>query len=341
MNFVPFYIPSLRIWIYGLFFFWLSGQICIKFLKRQNFVTSTQIHNKLPHIVFLICILVTVLRFNGLGDLDFGSKEMGEEIGMGGIAGRIANLLLICFPFIISIRLSHVFKIIISAILIVFLLSLGSKTWLMNGILAAIICLLFRNKIKLTFKSIGITAFILFACFYIYYSLNVNIDDSSDLTNFILRHFYFYLTSGILPMGEYCRLGSNGFDTNFSIPFLNIIALKLGFGNEVGHSQLTFITDLIHDRESNVFTFFGTLYISQSALGFIAYCILLGIWVYSVYFWANNKKNIFLQILSAYNLSILFFSWFNCGFGLLRIWEIALYCIVFYNISKYKMVIKN
>lgn len=339
LNFVDFYISSLWVWIIGLFFFWITGNISTILIKRENLKKSSKVNNYLPIIIFVFCAFLSTLKINSLGsNFDFGSKELGVEMGMGGIMGRASNILLIMFPFVTTSNLKKIPKLCVLILLCVLLMSLGSKTWILNAIVASFILLMVEKKIKFTRYSIFIILIsifiLLFAFFFLYYKLNTNIEDNEALFVFVYRHFYFYLTSGILPLGLFYKIGSFDVINEFQLPFINILEIWLGKQVSSGHSPLWYTTDISLGTQSNVFTFFGTLFVESSFWGFLFYSSFFGFWCYLIFAIARVKANIYINIINVYNLSILFFGWYNCSFAILRIWEVTVYCLIFYYVTK-------
>lgn len=141
------------------------------------------------------------------------------------------------------------------------------------------------------------------------------------------RHFYFYITSGILPLSEYVRLGMDSMHNGITLPFISIIHYWMG--EEVSaHSPLWIVTDNVLGTSSNVYTFFGTLWIFGDRLDYVFYSILSGIISMSAYRLYKYHNSIFYLIAYAYTMCILFFGWYNWYFATLRIWEIYIYCFV-------------
>lgn len=344
LNFIDFYVPSLWVWIIGLFFFWMIGNLSRMLIRRERLKKSNEVINRLPIVIFVFCALLSTLKINSLGSsLDFGSKELGIEMGMGGIMGRASNILLIMFPFVAACNLKRILKIGVLLLLCVLLISLGSKTWILNAIIASFILLLVEKKIEITKRSIFIVLIsvliLLFTIFFLYYKLNTEIEDNEALSVFVYRHFYFYLTSGILPLGLYFKTGTAEIVNEFQLPFINILEIWLGKQVASGHSPLWYITDISLGTPSNVFTFFGTLFIESSFGGFLFYSSFFGFWCYLLFEIARAKANIYLNIINVYNLSLLFFGWYNCSFAILRIWEVTIYCLIFYYLTKKKFCI--
>ena len=341
LGFIPFYSPSLWLWSVGLSLFWIGGHL-ITLVSRR--ITTHRVQEyasgNLVHIVFLACIgFMTAKLLATGGDMAIGSKELGEEVSVGGVVGRVANILMIAFPFYVYERVNKYIKFLLLALLFVFLTTLGTKTWLMATVLAAIILLISTKRLKLNLKLLISAFFILAALFFLYYYLVLydRMDSFNRIVEFVSRHFYFYFTSGILPMGEFVR--ENDFNTinSYFHPIVGLI--KTWNGEQImEHSNVWITTDQLLGTQSNVFTFFGTFYMSGTIWTYIFYSIFYGLWCYLFYEISRVQNNVFLHIANAFNCAILFFGWYNCGFGLLRIWEIVILSCVLYFISRVSVV---
>lgn len=345
LDFTTIYPPFLNIWSIGLAFFWLGGVLstvvfrCLTY--RYNIdVSFTQygiqsLRNiKYIKLLFLICGIISLLLVFKSGlDNSFGSKEMGEEIGQGGIAGRISNILLIAIPFYFIYKIHWIKKITICILLLVVITAIGSKTWMTYSILSGFILLNMGNK-KIKIKGVIITFLALFLAFTIYYKLNTEIEDSGHFTDFILRHIYFYFTSGILPLSEVIKQDIITHGSGLHHPIINLILYKIDPSSLTFHSNLWITTDNTLGTQSNVFTFFGTLLLGGGSGDFILYSTLSGLISYIYLYCYRCSGSIFFAIPYAYTLSILFFGWYNWGFGFLRIWEIYIYSFIFFLISK-------
>ena len=334
LGFVSFHYEALWIWIIGLFLFWLPGVLI--FSKKQIFIPShyDKLSNKfLVSFIICCCLLYMLTQLNSVADYDVGSKEMGEEIAVGGIKGRVSNILLVACPFVVCMQYNRLLKFSAILILIYFLFATGSKTWILYAFVVSIFCLYKQHKLSINLLSILFTCVGGILIFGLYYFLNTDIYDFQELVEFVSRHFYFYLTSGILPMGEYVHYGSNITSEGFVLPFINIVNIWLGNSSAAAHSAIWYTTDNVLGTQSNVFTFFGTLYIGDNILALCFYSFLFGLLSYELFFLYKLKGHLFFLIMNGYNLCVLLFGWYNCAFGLLRIWEIILITLLFYALT--------
>lgn len=337
LGFVSFYYEAIWIWTIGLFlFFW--GGILVDIIgsslirnKYYNKYSGTYIF----HIIIFICICIAIVKFRSVISYnDFGSKEMGAEMGMGGIVGRVSNVLLIAFPYYVVRNIKLWIKFPLAICLLIFIFALGSKTWIMYSILAAFITYVLLNRnYRINYKVLLVALCVMLLSFVLYYKLKVSIGDSDKFIAFVARHFYFYITSGVLPLSEYVKLGMDSMHNGITLPFISIIYYWMGEAISV-HSPLWIVTDNVLGISSNVYTFFGTLWILGDRWDYVIYSILSGIISMTVYKVYVTHNNIFSLVAYAYTLCILFFGWYNWFFGALRIWEMYVLCFIFERLIK-------
>lgn len=342
LSFVQVYPPSIIIWIAGLFFFWIPGRLFAFSIKKETFsannesVTYENIPNKLIVWIGISVIIYFLFKYKSIvNTATIGSKEFGGELMIGGIASRLSNVLMLFFPYFVCINLkSRILKYGLAAAIFFLIISYAAKTWMMNIILASFIVGTFRKQMKVGIKTIALLVSVLFLLFFLYYSLLI---DSDSLLQFVSRHFYFYITSGILPMSSYVEAGDFFHIDNryIMMPFVNMYYSLNGISPMDVHSPLWYVTDLDIGTESNVFNFFGTIFIYSDPVLFGIYSFLFGAFSYGIFACALKSRSIFIHIIYAYNLSILFWGWYNCGYNLLRYWEIFAYGFILYVINRF------
>lgn len=330
MDFVPFHHEALWIWSSGLFFFGLPGFFNLRRSPGKDI--SMKQNTIIVKCIVGLCIFYMFTQFKNLEGIDFGSKEMGEEIGMGGIKGRIANILLAACPFMVCTRYNKILKCIVIASIFYFLFALGSKTYNLYAVATCFFCLYKQKQIKINLWYILYFIIGGFLIFGIYYTLKIEVEDLLNLWEFISRHFYFYLTSGLLPLSEYVHKGVQTTE-EFVLPFINIVNIWLGNQGVSVHSSLWFTTDNVLGTPSNVFTFFGTLYICNNWFMFALYSFSFGLLSYFIHRLSVRSNNLFFHAMNGYNLCVLFFGWYNCSYALPRIWEFFFILTFFYVIS--------
>lgn len=333
IGFIPFHYEALWVWIMGLFFFGIPGILVFRKTSHEQKNWTLLRNIGFTKCIIGICLLYMLTQLGSLSDYDLGSKELGGELAVGGLKGRISNVLLVACPLMACINYNKYLKCIIVGLIFYILLAFGSKTWILYAFAACILCLYQQKKISFNIWSFLFSIVGMLMIFGIYYSLNTEIEDFVHLIEFVSRHFYFYLTSGLLPLSEFVYRGTAQSVGEFVLPFFNIVDIWLGNPGVSVHSPLWYTTDNILGTQSNVFTFFGSLYMGDSLLAFWGYSFLFGFISYMIYRVSMRKHNLFLQIMNAYNCCVLFFGWYNCTYGILRIWEIFVYSYFFYLLS--------
>lgn len=335
LDFIPFRYEGLWPWIFGLLFFWLPSLIVFK--GRKIKATYSCIIPKVKNvniitILILLCIAYMMLNLRELSSYDVGSKDLGQELAVGGLKGRVANMLLAVSPFIVCYPYKGWIKYVLISIAFYMFMAMGSKTWILYALLTSIICLYKERKIRFNIWWGIFVILLLFCAFALYYYLNTEIEDVEHFLTFVSRHFYFYLTSGILPLGEICKWGYQS-NESFILPFINMFNIWSGYEGAPVHSSIWIISDPLYKTASNVFTFFGSLMIGESYVSFCVYSLFFGALSAIIFRSSQKCNNIFITILNGYNLCVLFFGWFNCAYALFRIWEIFLVSLLFYMIS--------
>lgn len=344
LDFIPFRYEGLWPWILGLFFFWIPSFLIF---NNKNIIADVTIkiknisNIKTIFLVILLCLAYISINMRNMSAYDLGSKELGEELTVGGVKGRIYNILMVMFPFMVCYSYNRFFKFGLTIVASYLLFASGSKTWIMYAFLASIICLHRSGKLTLNIKWAVISIILLLGSFIMYYYLNTDFDDNNSFLLFALRHFYFYLTSGLLPLGEVCHLNLQGNQDVFMLPFINIINVWAGEQGIEPHSPLWIETDCIDHTLSNVFTLFGSLIMGGNYVAFAFYAMFFGFISCLIFLKSQHSNNIFISIMNGYNLSILFFAWFNCAYSLMRVWEIFFFAIFFYYLQRSKIPIKK
>lgn len=343
LGFIPFRYEGLWPWIFGLFLFWVPSYFV--FLNKKVYsVLYNQLFKirniNVVFILFLLCIVYMSFNLTHISNLDFGSKDLGEELSVGGLKGRSSNLLLTIFPFLVCYSYNRIIKIVFIVLSAYLLFAIGSKTWILYAILTSMICLYINRKININIWWFTVSFVFMICVFVAYYYVNTDFEDISLFMSFVIRHFYFYFTSGILPLGEICYLEHYG-NEQFILPFINLINVWSGYDSVLQHSSIWVATDIQYGTSSNVFTFFGFLLLGENYFGFIFNSLLFGLISSLLFYNSQKNSNIFLVIANGYNLSLLCFGWFNCGYGLLRIWEIIIYSLLLYYLTRNRLLPKG
>ncbi|MBN2813586.1 MAG: oligosaccharide repeat unit polymerase, partial [Bacteroidales bacterium] len=322
LELVSFNYNSLYVWILGIIPFWIGG-VFIRLLFRNQFTQKdpdSELHFPkwvLHFFVFVVLLLFAKFMLTLRNGYAFGSKDFGEAFIGKGIFGHLSNLLFVIFPyFIIGFKKKPIPILLLMLLVLAMVLSYWSKTWFLSIIQTAFLISIYYKRIRLTPLTIILPLLIGILFFVLFYSFSVK----DNLMAFASRHFIDYLTSGILPLSEYMKY--NHF-TEISpqyvfSPFINLYHSLAG-GEMVGaHSELWITTDVLSNFESNVFTFFGTIYIYSGIYYGIIFSFILGLINYLLLYLTKSRNSFFIAAAYFNAIAILFWGWFNCSFVLLR-----------------------
>ncbi|MBN1181143.1 MAG: oligosaccharide repeat unit polymerase [Bacteroidales bacterium] len=344
LELVSFNYSSLYIWILGIIPFWIGG-VFIRLLFRNQLPQKDPVSElHFPQWVFNIFVFVVLLLFvkfllTGKNGYAFGSKEFGEAFIGSGIFGHLSNLLFVIFPYFVVHKKKTVLIYVLMILILVMVLSYWSKTWFLSMILTAFLISIYFKRIRLSPLTIILPLLIGILFFVLFYSFSIK----DNLMAFAARHFIDYLTSGILPLSEYMKY--NHF-TEISpqyvfSPFINLYHSLTG-GELVGaHSELWITTDVLSNFESNVFTFFGTIYIYSGIYYGIIFSFILGLINYLLLYLTKSRNSFFIATAYFNSIAVLSWGWFNCSFVLLRSWEILLLASFMYFLAQHNIKISG
>jgi len=333
LNFIPLYMESVIIWIFGLFFFWL-GSLLTKIItgnKISVFLRRKRTHKylnaeKIPLLLSWIAILIMghglldIYKREGL--LYLSSEDFQKDFGLGwyGSARVISMFFLSYFVGIVDRNKLRV-KITILAICLL-LLVYQVKGILFLPIIAGLI---FRSITgELNFKVpklilLAFSSFLIFMTSYLigYTGLENRSEVFVDLKIYahLTRHFVAYLFSGILALGDAIESGLNIPDDMQIIiisPIRNFVGRFLGWQRISNLTDFSSSVDLSRlDVAPNVHTLFGTLYLFAGSYFAIAYTILMSLVIYSMFSLAAFFKNVWLIITYSFIVSALMLGWFE------------------------------
>jgi oligosaccharide repeat unit polymerase len=341
LGLLPLHGNSLYIWIIGIIPFWLAG-LLIRLITQlkpppEPIAAFPKENNKLQYFFYiLIFFLFLKLIITWRQGLSFGSKEFGEAFIGRGISAHLSNILFIALPYLLLIKRRKkkaglIFKTAVVISIFLIFIGYGSKTWILTLFISTFLILAHYKQVKVSVMTPVVIIIAGFVFFTVYYSFLIN----EHVIRFASRHFVVYLTSGVIPLSEYVR---NNLDPGISpeyviSPFLNIYHAL--FGNEVisAHSPIWIVTESRNHFSSNVFTFFGTIYIYTGAWWGIIIAFLLGLINYILLLFSQIKRSVFLTIAYYFSISVLFWGWFNCSFILIRPWEVIIYAILIDSLS--------
>lgn len=334
IGFLPFYYPSLWVWIIGLPIFWLPGLILATGILNKthiyNYPYGENINSQLDKIihrlsyVFIFILTFELIRISRSAAI--GSDAFEAAFG-GGISGHsllISRFLFICL--IVRFKKAYILSI---CILLLFFILYGVKGWIFIPILSGILIRILLKKTKFSLFLVSKILIIGLVVFYIVYRIAIG---PSMLFSFVFSHFMTYLFSGVLGLSEYIRLhGETGIDPPTIInPLINIYNHFLGGGELYQYKDI--LTYIGVDSYTNTKTFFGTVYIYSGALWGILFSFIIGLLSYSFLILSIKTKNTICLVIYGTFLTMFFFGWFDSYTGNLFFYEFPTFGLLFFFI---------
>lgn len=334
MGMVPLYDPCLIFWNIGLISFWIPSLIfALLFRKNINLKKHPNYNpNNLKHFDLFFKTLGTIVAFICLiglfkGYLKYKSLSFGDELA-GGLIAHAAVLLRIFIVYILIFKKlakgNYLYKFIF-LVGITYSLIYTVKSWLIIPLVAGILGNIIVNKKKFKVYYFIVVPIFAFIVFFLTYSISLNNNAPLD---FIFRHIFFYINSGILSLSEYYK--NNG-EIGISIEFLfqpmynilyklsgiNVNSVVSDIANNIGVKSL-----------SNVKTFFGTIFIYG---GFIGGSFVSFIWGSISYLFLNlsrlNEQPFFI-VYYFLLIAALAMGWFDIYFNNLGYYEFLMWIVI-------------
>lgn len=357
LGFKVFYVPSLFIWIIGIFVFWLPSLLLNRFLLKNKFHFSipkgielelqlVKNDNLIKFISLFIIglfilhffISIHVYGFNSIGSDMFGSFFAGS--------GFWGHLRVISMPIIIyhlvTFKNNWRSKSAILFVLFSVLFLYQVKGWILITVISAIILKIWLGQIKVSLKlliliiTFGLLVF--FISYYFSLVVSQNGKFSLDFMLWVIKHFAFYLFSGVLGFSEYVKndLPSS---LNYNViiaPVMNIVNKLLGqpLIDPINH----YAVDIGGNQDSNVYSFFGTLYIWSGIYVGMFFTFIYGVLYYIVYLVFIMSRNVWLYIAIFFLIGLLSMGWFEFYLFHEDIIEIPMFCLImalFFSNRKY------
>lgn len=337
-DFVPFYFPSIWIWVIGLLVFFIPSLAIA--LSRSNRPLAPPLFSTFTIPPKTIRILEWMNRI-GLALFFFwfiylcffkhlmpGSEAFAHAWAMHGFFGHLYTLLMILvilWIFLIDKRHKR-FSFYIAGFVIIGFLYLV-KGWLviplLGGLLLRLLCK--RNRLRLWFAaSVVAVGFVLF--FGVYWSVMYvhRVDDAvearnitrqayrAEVANYIKRHFLTYAVAGVYGLSEDMAqdIKEERDCGKIYTPFINIGKL---FGDRDYENNINphYLSITPYDLGTNVRTFMGTLYVFLGPWHAAAYVLVISALIYLLFCWVLKRKGLFPLILLGWISGCLLVGWFD------------------------------
>lgn len=340
------------IWFIGILFFWTGG-VLVKLAFKSVKINSLQLEDlgknislsksKLKMLFYIayplifICIYKIILFLSGYS-FNFADEDFQTNLGKGFIAHAILLLTYISIVLIIFFNNKYykLHQIIIITFTLIFSVIYGVKAWIVIPLISSFIGRLLLKKTKFKIKHfIFLTT--PFFVFWLIYKISLGFESSND--EFIFQHMIDYLLSGPIALSEH--LNQNfpvGTDSSYAFtPLINIFKVLLGETTVIPVSNY-FVT-IPTGFESNVKTFFGTLYI-YGGVSYVLTSFLFGIIFYFYLFiFCYSLKHLSAPLITSlyvFMLGLLFMGWFDTYVMSLTFYEIPFWALLLNSLLKLK-----
>ncbi len=300
-------------------------------------------------IIFIVCAVVSIIASiihlqNALvevgGWIRIASKDFEDAYGKGFLS-HLNQLNRPAFTFLSAYYFYSKKKYIILLLVLMFLsvLLLQIKTHIITILLSGIIFSYFLGLIKISFKKIIVYAAVIFALFNLSYVIGysrIGIANaySSKVQFYLVNQFFTYLFGGVIGLSEVVADGSYPIFSStevFAIPinFYNVIHGSPQLIDVIVHNWIPVSTNYRFFHYTNVFTFFGMLYMYLGRYGTYLYMFFTGIISYLSMKLAC-KKNAFIgfPLVYSFYLSFLATSFFDIFFNQLQIYHTTVLMLV-------------
>jgi hypothetical protein len=327
LDFAPLYMPSVLIWIVGLFLVWAAGAFLswglLDFRSRPasyDAGTDTTLYDReATRVATVLAWIAIPLMVYGLFSLvkaaggwdQFGTESFRGTYSYGLHAHAEVLAVLLSVVLIGTYRRGRNLVLFTAPSLLLGVISSRTKGHIMEVVAAGAFIRVMRGTLHLSVKKIGLlaaTTYALFNAVYVIGMLAVSPDNALNGETYagLSRHYLFYLFAGPLALGQAVKSGVTdvgGDWTAIFAPIINLYRALLHAGSlvEAGSSRAKgMTTGLLSNNEVgvNVYTFFGTPYLYLGVLGAVLYIIVIGFLCYGLMIVAKRSSNIWLT--SAY-----------------------------------------
>ena len=343
MGFVPFYYPSLLIWMGGLLLMaipsWLLGYGYRKRYGEPDYACAPIEHEKFFMIMVLLLIVPFVFRLRTMmaTSLDlFGSDEFGENFAIYGFFGHLLIFLSACSVLLFSVIRKGLRLFPIALITLIAALAFVNqvKSWVIIPLIAGIWMCLMTNRIGLSLKLIipvffgGILLFV--GSYLVIFILGAGATYDAHMGEYIGEHVVHYLCSGVLGLSEDVRRGiveAADPDLLFA-PFINIVHSITGDPYISPINPHFFEINTNTTLDDNVRTYFGTIYVNCSVGLYGLIVLFWGFVYYLIRMLTLRTRSIFIAAIDAWFCALLCMGWFEYYFFHVTTFEVPIYLLL-------------
>ena len=344
-GFYSLYSPSVYIWCVGLLIYWFIGYLFAVLVLKKNVVREFPFYQdvRFEKWIFILCFILAVfININIIYASKFiapiGSDYFKDYIGTGVVA-HIAIFLRFTILYIIMVKNIPSRIYIYMKWFIVLTVFFQAIVYTTKGALIILImsvvlnCKIYSNaKIKIRYILVALIS----SLFIFFISYSIVFGEAAPL-DFIYNHTYFYFVSSIASLSNYCM---NDYQIGIApevlfMPIINLYNKLMGLPLEKVYSDLW--TDVGPGLQSNVKTFFGTIYIYGGLWGGILTIIIYSL-VAHVLLIFSLYRNYFFYFAYCLCLSALALGWFDLFFNMIAFYEYIVFAIlisILFSIKKH------
>lgn len=347
LGFYPFFPPSTGMWIVGLLFFGLSGwAVAFPFMhgrprrtiKRRPFRFELFAQRWALLLLWIIIPAVGIrllTLLNSMGGLSaLASDAFARQYG----SGLFAHLLVFGYPLLIlligTVRRRQYLVLLTIFVTLALVFVYQVKSWIIVPVVAGMIYRWLSGRLQITPRFFALMALLMTALFFGSYLVTFGARNPALLLQwttyqFLFGHLTHYLFAGVMALSEYVRASISVEPSAARVfaPFINLYSVLAGQVRTSPINEL-FVPISIDGRTSNVFTLFGSLYITLGWLGGMLYTAAMGVLVYAVYLVVRLNRNCWFAVLWVYWAGMLAVGWFEFYFWNLAALEASVYCVL-------------
>jgi len=359
LDFASLHTGSLIVWMCGLLMVWVVGYLAVRIVPgvemfrylslsfKSRFESESTSENLSKWLAMLAIPILTLGLLQSVRAVGGWSGVTSPEFKTAYSRGFPAHALVFCVPLFILLvgtaKKKTKFQLFLAGILMIFFLLGQVKGTVLQPLFGGFFYRVLRGRSSVSAESVSIVMLCGISIFVLIYFDYMSIADPSlasnpDTYSFLARHFYYYLMAGVLGFSEAFGAGTSDFGgsaTEVFGPFLNLYRTLTGSGKLVtpssshGKGMQIDLTEESVDLNTNVYTFFGTLYLYLGVLGALIYVTVAGFICYVLFLAAGWTRNEWILVLYCFISAQLAFGFFELYFWYLNIYEIAVYTTIF------------
>lgn len=348
LGFVPFYYPSLLIWCGGLLVFAIPSMIFSSLCAKAGIsVNSKPKEESFPNVLVVLAAVIFIMfvyRFRQISgstaDL-LGTDDFAMEFSGYGFWAHVRQLsmpILVMAIYYLDKKHWWLSFVVIASVVVNFIAQV--KGWVIIPVVSGLAFRLYTGKTKLKlslFLYVFGGAFLVFIVSYMVLPLLGNDGEvTTDLFDFVVNHFFHYLTSGVLGQSEdmvHDFPDRGGFEM-LICPFVNIYNVLSG-----SDEMLSPVNDIYYNTGiniTNVRTFFGTIYIYTDLLSFIVYVFYISTVMYILKLATVKFSNVYVYVIYFFECGLLCMGWFEFYFFHLTVIEFPILALLIMLLVKFQ-----